>query len=173
MTGLYAPWISGAALAGGAVFSYPGRDYILIGLMLFLPLLDRHWSPPSLSRAGINYFFWASLLTVTALLLAWQPHQAHFALGTLLLAAVPEEWFFRAYFMIRMGRGWPANLATSLLFSLLHGLVHGWMAALQVFIPSLFYGWLYQRTKDLPLLILVHALSNLVFVMFIGRFLAT
>lgn len=35
--------------------------------------------------------------------------------------------------------------------------------------PSLVYGCLYQRTRDLPLLVLLHALSNLVFVMFLGR----
>ena len=166
------PLISGAALAGSAAFSYPGRHYVLIGLMLFLPLLDRHWPPPSLPRAKINYLFWAGLLSTAALLLAWQPHRANFAMATLLLAAVPEEWFFRGYFMTRIGRGWPANLIASLLFSLLHGLVHGWVAAIQVFIPSLVYGWLYQRTKDLPLLILIHALSNLIFVMFIARFFA-
>jgi len=39
----YWHWISGAVLAGCAVFSFPGRDYVLIGLMLFLPLLDRGW----------------------------------------------------------------------------------------------------------------------------------
>jgi len=39
----YFPWISGAVLAGGAVLFYPGRDYVLIGLTLFLPLLDRSW----------------------------------------------------------------------------------------------------------------------------------
>ena len=172
MSGLYAPWFSGAVLAIGAIFFYPGRDYVLVGLMLFLPLLDRRWLPPSLPRARIYHLLWVCLFAIAALLLIWQPQLGRFALGTLLLAAVPEEWFFRAYFMPRMGRGWRANLIASLLFSLLHGLVHGGMVALQVFIPSLFYGWLYQRTKDLPLLILVHALSNLVFVMFIGRFLA-
>jgi len=36
--------------------------------------------------------------------------------------------------------------------------------------PSLVYGWLYQRTRDLPLIVLLHTLSNLVFVMFLGRY---
>ncbi len=45
--------------------------------------------------------------------------------------------------------------------------------ALLVFLPSLFYGWLYQRTRDLPLLVLVHALSNLVYVMFLAGYVAT
>lgn len=95
-----------------------------------------------------------------------------FALATLLMAAVPEEWFFRAYFMVRVGRGWSANLTSSLLFSLLHWLTHDWLVALLVFVPSLFYGWLYQRTRDLLLLILVHALSNLIFVLFLAGFFA-
>ena len=172
MTRLYVAWIGAAALVVGGAFSYPGRDYVLIGLMLFVPLMDRHWSPPLLPRARRNFIYWAVLVAITALLLIWQPGQARFALGTLLLAAVPEEWFFRGYFMTRVGRGWRANLVTSLLFSLIHGLIYGWVAAVQVFLPSLFYGWLYQRTKDLPLLILVHALSNVIFVMFIGHFLA-
>jgi membrane protease YdiL (CAAX protease family) len=36
--------------------------------------------------------------------------------------------------------------------------------------PSLAYGWPYQRTRDLPLIVLLHALSNLVFVMFLSRY---
>jgi len=41
---------------------------------------------------------------------------------------------------------------------------------LSVLGPSLVYGWLYQRTRDLPLIVLLHALSNLVFVMFLSRY---
>lgn len=65
------------------------------------------------------------------------------------------------------------TLFSSLLFSLLHGLTRGWTAATLVFPPSLFYGWLYQRTRDLPLLALVHTLSNLVYVLFLARLMAT
>ena len=172
MSSLYAPWIGGAALLGGAAFPFPGRLYVLIGLMLFLPLLDRKWTPPRLPRAKINYLSWCGLLSIAALLLAWEPHRTAFAVSALLLAALPEEWFFRAYFMTRLGQGWRANSVTSVLFALAHGLIHGWVTALLVFAPALIYGWLYQRTRDLPLLILVHALSNLVYIMFIARFLA-
>jgi membrane protease YdiL (CAAX protease family) len=53
----------------------------------------------------------------------------------------------------------------------LHGLTRGWMVGLAVVLgPSLVYGWLYQRTRDLPLLVLLHALSNLIFVMFLSRY---
>ena len=34
-------------------------------------------------------------------------------------------------------------------------------------------GWLYQRTRDLPLLVLVHALSNLIYTLFWADFVAT
>lgn len=124
--------------------------------------------PRSRSRSRTHYLAWTALLICgLALLLAWRPSELPFALSTLLMAAIPEEWFFRAYFMPRMGLGIRANVIASALFSLMHGLTRGWTAAVQVFAPSLFYGWLYQRTNDLPLLILVHALSNLIFVMFL------
>ena len=199
-------WISGAVLAGGAVFSYPGRDYVLVGLMLFLPLFDRGWKIPALSRSQHHHLIWAGLLISGIALLAWRPSEIPFALSTLLMAAIPEEWFFRAYFMTRLQTAclehvariersgtretitppgfhfipsglhaltlWFPNVAASLLFSLMHGLTRGWIAAGLVFVPSLFYGWLYQRTRDLPLLVLVHALSNLVFVIFFTHFLA-
>jgi membrane protease YdiL (CAAX protease family) len=164
----YFPWISGAVLAGGAVFYYPGRDYVLIGLMLFLPLLDRGWKIPALSRSRWHYLAWAGLLICGVMLLTWQPQQMNFALATLLTAAIPEEWFFRAYFMTRLGQGSRANIITSLLFSLMHGLTRGWTAAALVFLPSLFYGWVYQRTRDLPLLVLVHTLSNLIYILFLA-----
>jgi hypothetical protein len=68
---------------------------------------------------------------------------------------------------------WFPNVAASLLFSLMHALTRGWTAAALVFLPSLFYGWLYQRTRDLPLLVLLHALSNLVYVLFLAGYVAT
>jgi membrane protease YdiL (CAAX protease family) len=141
--------------------------------MLFLPLLDRGWRVPALPRSRPHYLAWAGLLLAGAALLAWWPSEIPFALTTLLLAALPEEWFFRAYFMTRLRwEDWRANIAASALFALLHGLTRGWAAALLVFIPSLFYGWLYQRTQDLPLIVLAHALSNLVYALFLAGFVA-
>lgn len=140
--------------------------------MLFLPLTDRRWRLPTLPRTRPHHLAWVGLLIIGLALLAWQPSAAPFAMMTLLTAAVPEEWFFRAYFMTRLGHGWRANLVASLLFSLLHGLTQGWPAAVRVFLPSLFFGWLYQRTLDLPLLILAHTLSNLIFVIFLAQFIA-
>lgn len=203
----YLPWFNGAVLAGGAVFYYPGWDYALIGLMLFLPLLDRGWQLPSPPRSRIHRLTWVAMTIAGIALLVWRPSVAPYALSTLLMAALPEEWFFRAYFMTRLqtacqeqvARGlgsrrggtvlnlgspsipsrlavlvfWFPNIATSLMFSLMHGLTRGGMAAALVFLPSLFYGWLYQHTRDLPLLVLVHAFSNLIYVMFLAGFVAT
>jgi len=140
--------------------------------MLFLPLADRHWQLPALPRTWPHYLSWTVLSLLITLLVVWQPHTANFVLGNLLLAALPEEWFFRAYFMQRIGTGWHANLAASLLFSLIHGLSRDWTTALLVFAPSLFYGWLFQRSRDLPLVTLAHALSNLVFMLFLARYVA-
>ena len=74
--------------------------------------------------------------------------------------------------MTRRGQGRSSNLIASLLFSLLHGLTRDWAIALLVFVPSLAYGWLYQRTRDLPLLVMVHALSNLIYAVFLAEFIA-
>ena len=169
----YLHWLNGAVLAVGAVFSYPGRDYVLIGLMLFLPLFDHGWRIPPLPRSPSHRLVWAGLLISGIAILAWRPSVAPFALSTLLMAALPEEWFFRAYFMQRLGSNVRANVLASLLFSLLHGLTRGWMTAGLVFVPSLFYGWLYQRTRDIPLVTLVHALSNLVYAVFLAELLAS
>lgn len=136
-------------------------------------MLDRGWKIPTLPRSRIHYLAWVGLLLTSIVLLAWRPSEVPFALTTLLMAAIPEEWFFRAYFMTRLGKGIRANVFASLLFSLMHGLTRGWAAAVLVFLPSLFYGWLYQRTRDLPLLVLVHALSNLLYVLFLAGLVAT
>ncbi len=176
MTGVIFPWIGGAALAGCAVFfPEPQRTYVLMGVMLFFPLLDRHWRAPDLPRQPVNYAAWLGLLLVATSLLLWHPQHLEFALSTLLTAALPEEWFFRAYFMTRLqetrwkGR-WGTNIVTTLVFGFLHGLTRGWLVGLSVLLPSLVYGWLYQRTRDVPLMVLLHALSNLIFVMFLSRY---
>lgn len=140
--------------------------------MLFLPLADRRWRIPALPRSRSHYLIWAVLLSVGIALLLWRPSEMPFALSTLLTAALPEEWFFRGYFMTSVGNGSRANILASILFSLIHGLTRGWTTALLVFAPSLFYGWMYQSSRDLPLVVILHALSNLVYAMFLAEFVA-
>lgn len=140
--------------------------------MLFLPLLDRTWRIPALPRTGRHYLAWACVTTAMAAIIIWHPASLPFAISTLFTAALPEEWFFRAYFMDRLGKNWESNAVASILFALLHGLTHNWATAMLVLAPSLFYGWLYQRTRNLPLLVLTHALSNLIFTLFLAQFFA-
>lgn len=162
------PWLGVATLVGAAATAYTGRSYVLIGIMLLWPLFDKRWQLPSFPRKAENYLAWAVLTITASSLLFWKPEETSFAAITLTTAAIPEEWFFRAYLMTCLGRDWRANAVASVIFSLLHGLTVGWTTGLLVFAPSLFYGWLYQRTRDLPLLILLHGLSNLVFALFIA-----
>ena len=154
-------------MAVSAIANYAARVYVLGGIMLFFPLADPFWKPPALLRSRRHVLGWIAIALPATALLAWRPTYAGYTAAMVLTAALPEEWFFRAYFMTRMGSSWRANLLTSLLFACMHGLTWGWMAAVLVFLPSLFYGWLYQRSRDVVLLVLVHGLSNLVFMMFL------
>ena len=148
---------------GAAFFFYPGRDYVLVGLMLFLPLLDRGWRPPRPLVSRRFLLISLGLVVAAIVLLMWRPSFHSYAITTLLLAAIPEEWFFRGYFMTRLGGDSRANLISSVFFSLMHGLTRGWLIAPQVFLPSLLFGWVFQRSRNLPLVILLHALSNLMY----------
>ncbi len=167
------PWISGAALVGCAALPFPARYYALPGAMFFLPLFDRAWALPRLPRERSHVIAWAVLLAVAVIPTIWTPGYAALLVTNLLLVALPEEWFFRAYFMKRVTQGWRANLFASLLFSLTHGVGLGWQTGILVFVPSLLFGWLYQRTRDLPLVVLIHALSNLMFILVLAKPLAT
>jgi membrane protease YdiL (CAAX protease family) len=82
----------------------------------------------------------------------------------LLLAAVPEELFFRGYVQERLRSscgGWGSILVAALVFALAHLLVEpGWLRA-AVFFPGLVMGWLRERSGGLLAPALFHWLSNL------------
>ncbi len=166
----YHPWLFGAALAGCAVFIFEGRAYLLTALMLFLPLFDRGWHSPKIFCSRLQLISWSLCLLAASAILFFNPAMLGIALTTLLLTALPEEWFFRGYFMSRLERAGfnslYANLGASTLFALLHVPTQG-LFGLSVFIPSLFFGWVYQRSRDLVLVILLHALSNIIFFAYI------
>lgn len=167
------PWLFGAVLAGCAVFIFEGRTFLLTALMLFLPLLDRGWRTIPKNPASRFQLVSGGLCLLSALgILLFNPDKWLFALVTLLLTALPEEWFFRGYFMSRLEQiglnGWYANIATSALFALLHVPTQG-LFGLSVFVPSLFFGWVYLRSRDLGLVILLHALSNIVFAIYLAQ----
>ncbi len=167
------PWLFGAIVAGCAVFIFADRSFLLTGLMLFLPLLDRNWHSPKILYRRFNLIAWGLCLLSASSILLFNLAMLPLALTTLLLTALPEEWFFRAYFMSRLEQNGfnplYANLGASSLFALLHIPTQG-LFGLSVFFPSLFFGWVYQRNRDLVLVILLHALSNIVFVVYLVKY---
>ena len=84
-----------------------------------------------------------------------------------LVAALPEEWFFRAYLQKRLGNHIAAVLLVSLMFSLMHFITQSSAVAWLVFIPSVFFGWIYKKTDDLILVVILHALSNLLYYIYL------
>lgn len=147
--------------------------------MLFLPLLDKTWSLPEISFNKTKLISWGLITASGLLLVAINPHYATAAVSTLVFSALPEEWFFRAYLMTQLAailwvyRAYipispmhMANISTSIFFALLHLPTQGWFG-LSVFFPALFFGWVYQKSNDIVLLILIHALSNIIFFMYI------
>jgi len=162
--------MNSAILLACAVFDYAIRDTVLMLMLLFLPFIDRNWSfrlyPQYPSRNYLNL----GLVTFIVLLCLIKPQAIKLLPGILLLTAVPEEWFFRVYYMQRLeflsNNKFRANLITSGMFALLHLPTQG-MFGLTVMVPALFMGWLYQKNRDFILLVLVHACFNLVFLLFI------
>jgi uncharacterized protein len=175
-------FINGAILTGGAVFIYPARTTILTGLLLLLPLLDRAWRVPDIASQKKQFHFVLAVLCLYGLITVLHLESAYTAISILFLVALPEEWFFRAYFMSRLESffsnikylpikaDWLANITTSVFFALTHIPTQGWFG-LSVFFPSLFFGWIYQKQKNLILVILLHALSNLIFILYVRDFL--
>lgn len=177
---------NGATLTVCAVFDFAWRANMLIGLMLFLPLLDKNWVFPKLRTTPLNLKNWGLVTTAILILLATNLSHILPAMNTMLLAALPEEWFFRAYFLQQLTKvkmSWVflkhkqinqpfhpflSNILTSTFFSLLHIPTQGWFA-LSIILPSLFYGWVYQKTQDLLLIILLHTLSNIIFFIYISQ----
>lgn len=146
-------------------------DYIiiLVAYMLFLPLFDTSWSVDNL-RLKITrktVFFCSSYLFIVFVLVSFDAGSWLFALTTLLLAALPEEWFFRGYLQNRLGNGFSAIIISSVLFSLAHAVTISWFTGVLVIFPSLIFGYIYKRSDDLVLVILLHGLSNLIYELYL------
>jgi membrane protease YdiL (CAAX protease family) len=97
-----------------------------------------------------------------------------FALGQLILVALPEEALFRGYFQTRLEDlyppranilgaqlSWPAIVVQAALFAALHFLVGFAPARLSVFFPGLLFGWMRARRGGVGAGSWFHALSNL------------
>lgn len=93
----------------------------------------------------------------------------------LLVIALPEEFFFRAYLQTELeslsrtkwkilgaevGLGW---LSASFIFAIAHLVTSPYPSRLLVFFPSLVFGWCRARTKSVLYPALMHAVFNFTF----------
>jgi membrane protease YdiL (CAAX protease family) len=82
------------------------------------------------------------------------------AFGAIIVAPLFEEFLFRAHLQTLLSRvtrqPWIAVIITSILFSL----VHHWSIWLPIFTLSLCLGYMYERTANLWVTILMHAMFN-------------
>lgn len=94
-------------------------------------------------------------------------------LGQLIVAALPEEAFFRGYIQTRLSDTWtrktrllgtevslPALVAQAVLFALVHFAVDADPARLAVFFPGLLFGWIRARRGGIGAAIVFHAACN-------------
>ena len=156
-----------------SILSYLEMDLrVLILLFLFFPLLDKQWVKTKYhnqNTLNINTLFSIILLLCSAVTLFFT-NQFEIFFASLFIAAIPEEWYFRVYLMTKLGKSIKANVMTSVVFSLLHMITVGWMAGLLVFVPSLVYGWFFQKTSNIILVMTMHAISNIVYLIWLVRY---
>ena len=167
------PWVSPGAAAqfrrdlrwflGVAAILVPAT---VVGFFGFLALIDQ--LPPDVRLFLTPYRAGAEAIAFRLPDRFWL-----LCLDQLLVVALPEEFFYRAYLQTSLTRAWgegkgrlfgapvgAAFFATQALFALGHlAEFHPWRLA--VFFPSLLFGWLRVRTGSITAPILVHALSNL------------
>ena len=122
----------------------------------------------------LTIFQWPGHLSASPLLLTVGSrvidHQQDVFLAMVISAALPEEWFFRGYLQKKYGNNLFAVVFVSLLFALLHYLVQASVIAFIVFMPSLIFGLIYKKTDDLILVVMLHALSNLVYYLYLEEY---
>lgn len=164
------PGVLFAAIAFVAMFFLESRDWLLPILFLLLPFVDSQWSMPRMHLGKQSLISWIILSVSITILLLQNTHLLDVFTVMVLVAALPEEWFFRAYLQKRMGNGVAAVSIVSLMFSLMHFITRSSVDACLVFIPSLFYGYVYKKTSDLVLVVLLHALSNLVYYIYLESY---
>ena len=161
------PCVLFAATAFIAIFTLQSRDWLLPVLFLLLPFVDVRWSMPRIPFARQSLISWVILSVVIILLLLQNTQLVDLFTTMVLVAALPEEWFFRAYLQKRLGNHIAAVLISSLLFTLMHYITHLSVDAWLVFIPSVFFGWVYKKTDDFILIVILHALSNLLYYIYL------
>lgn len=139
--------------------------YLLIIYMLFTPLLDTDWFKQHFS--GIFRFRrnWKiiSMLVLLAITGMYNDQIPLFIFSTVIISAFPEEWFFRGYLQTKFGNRHSGIIISSLTFSLIHAITISWTTGILVFLPSIFFGYLFMISKDIIFVTLVHTFSNVLF----------
>ena len=164
------PCILFAVVASIAMFALQVRDWLLPVLFLLLPFVDSLWRMPGMPVSQLTQIRWLVFIAVILLLLYSNLEIIGSFVAMVVLAALPEEWFFRAYLQKRFGNNLIAVFIVSVLFTLMHFITHASVVAWLVFIPSVFFGWLYKKTDDLVLVVILHALSNLVYYIYLQAY---
>ena len=148
------------------------QQYLVLAVLMFLlPLLDSLWKMPAVAIAKKDVISVTFLILIVIAVVTLKPVMLNFFFITLVFIALPEEWFFRAYLMTKIGNGLKANVITSIGFSALHAITISWVAGVMVFIPSLVFGLIYQKQGNILLVTLIHAISNLVYAAYLYQYL--
>ena len=157
------PIFFSAALLSGAFFlTGIAQTITLVALMLLTPLFDKRWHLESLFNLG-NVYVYILLIDLSLILIFMHDVEKSILINQFMFVAIPEEFFFRAYLMRVLGMNNKANVVVSVLFSLLHVFTRGWFIGLAVFVPSLLFGVIYQKYRDVLMVTLIHFLANIFF----------
>lgn len=153
-------------------FFYDSYPWVITALLLLLPFLDRTGSANIYTCYKNRQIYWSVVLLISATILYFNPAYWKQTINIILFVGLPEEWFFRYYFMSKMQRllSKPvhANILTSVFFTLVHVQVQGFTGLL-VFFPSIIFGYIYLKNKDLLLVVLVHSLSNIIYYLYLDK----
>lgn len=164
------PGILFTVVAFVAALMPDNRNWLLPILFLLLPFFDFQWRLPHISLTRQSLISWFTLVLITIILLLKNAALVDLFVVMVTVAALPEEWFFRAYLQKRLGNSIAAVLLVSLIFSSMHYITQASASAWLVFIPSVFFGWMYKKTGDIVLVVISHALSNLLYYIYLKTY---
>ena len=170
----YLPYIIYLLLAASVFITNDSdQQYLMLAVfMLILPTLDSEWQAPTPTSGFSKKYIllWGAMILFAMVIIILKPALLLFFFTTLIFVALPEEWFFRAYLMGRIGNGLKANLIASICFAALHAITLNWISSILVFVPSLLFGWIYQKQRNIITLTLIHSISNLVYTAYLYRY---
>ncbi|WP_457623926.1 CPBP family glutamic-type intramembrane protease [Persephonella sp.] len=136
----------------------PEAIYGVYTILLFPLVFPEYTRPDFPNWKGI---FWGLLFSAV-----YFPFVSSFWNPETFLTALSEEIFFRAYLQNIMTVRWGAVrgiIFSSILFTIPHLILEAGLLSLLVFIPSLIFGFLYYRFKNVWTPAIFHYFSNIFF----------